>query len=191
MAAAGEDDDDDEDEAPRRGSTSKVGPNGQPAPTKSLKGKESFKSRLPSRAELSRAVSRAKEGKRSKRDRRRRRADRDDGRSRGFIEGILSDEDSSDEDERDHLRMDREDRERRRRDEPQQNEEAQTVGRVLLRVRTALIAGSRWLELCAEHTPKCAGGARLPAQLLRPCPTVHPSSHSPISASASDRLEWV
>jgi len=116
MAAAGEDDEDDEDEPPRRGSVSKPGMNGTGAPTKSLKGKESFKARQASRSEIGRAVARAKEGKRGKRDKRVKRRDERGGRS--FIEGLLSDDDSSDDDsERGPREREREDRKRRRRDD--------------------------------------------------------------------------
>jgi len=127
MAAAGEDSDD-EDEAPRRGSVSKGGAASVAgAPTKSLKGKESFKARQPSRSEIGRAVARAKEGRRGKRDKRtKRRRDGDDrGGGRSFIDGLLSeDESSDDESERDPREREREERKRRRRDEPHHPAEA-------------------------------------------------------------------
>lgn len=83
-AAAGEDDDDDDEETERRGSI-KGKQGGPPGPGKSLKGKESFKSRQPSRSDYAKA--------------KRRRKDRRDGSERrGFIEGLVS-HPSSDEDE--------------------------------------------------------------------------------------------
>jgi MADS-box transcription factor len=83
-AAAGEDDDDDDDEETGRRSSTKPGKQGgPPGPGKSLKGKESFKSRQPTRNDY----------ERSKRKRRRDTNDR-----RGFIEGLVS-QGSSDEEE--------------------------------------------------------------------------------------------
>jgi MADS-box transcription factor len=83
-AAAGEDDDDDDDETERRGSL-KGKQGGPPGPGKSLKGKESFKTRQPSRSDYAKA--------------KRRRKDRRAGSERrGFIEGLVS-HPSSDEDE--------------------------------------------------------------------------------------------
>ena len=74
MALAGEDEDDDEDEmASRRGSMSRVAnvANGTGIPTKTLKGKETFKVRMTSRAELAQAVGDRK------------------GKGKGFMEGVL------------------------------------------------------------------------------------------------------
>lgn len=133
MALAGEDDDDDEDEAPRRGSSSKA-PGA--APTKSLKGKETFKARQPSREELNRALAKAKDSRRSKSHKRRSRRRGEDGRGRGFIDGILSDEESSD-DSSDRERV--EDRRKRRR-EDMQGEETQPV-------RPSCIVHSRYQQL--------------------------------------------
>lgn len=84
-AAAGEDDDDDDDENDRRGSI-KGKQGGPPGPGKSLKGKESFKARQPSRSDYAKA-------KRRRRDR-----TRDGSERRGFIEGLMS-HPSSDEDD--------------------------------------------------------------------------------------------
>lgn len=86
-AAAGEDDDDDEDETDRRGSI-KGKQGGPPGPGKSLKGKESFKARQPSRADYAKA-------KRRRRDRGHDASDR-----RGFIEGLVSHPSSDEEDEK-------------------------------------------------------------------------------------------
>lgn len=86
-AAAGEDDDDDDDDAPdqRRGST-KGKQGGPPGPGKSLKGKDTYKSRQPSRQDYAK-------GKRRRRERA-----RDGSERRGFIEGLMS-HSSSDEDD--------------------------------------------------------------------------------------------
>ncbi|ODN83440.1 hypothetical protein L202_01580 [Cryptococcus amylolentus CBS 6039] len=95
MALAGEDDDDDDDENPRRGagSKAKVGPNGQPAPTRSLKGKEVFKPRTV-RAQSSRGEGRGREREREKRK-------RDKGGDRkGFIDGIVSESSETEEDDK-------------------------------------------------------------------------------------------
>lgn len=123
MALAGEDDDDDEDDNPRRESISKAGANGAPPPTKSLKGKETFKSRQPSRVEIGRAVAEAKERpkKQKKRSGGRKRRDDDSssngggGRGRSFVDGLLSDPDSSEEE-------DERDRRKRRRDIPSEEQ---------------------------------------------------------------------
>ena len=82
MAAAGEDDDDEDDETDRRASTKPGKQGGPPGPGKSLKGKESFKSRQPTRGDYERS----KRRKRTTSER------------RGFIEGLTS-QASSDEDE--------------------------------------------------------------------------------------------
>lgn len=79
MAEAGEDDDDDDDDGDtRRGSTAKgAAANGQPKPTKSLKGKESFKKRMPSLRDMGRGGKRKRGG-------------RDEGQGQlGFIEGLV------------------------------------------------------------------------------------------------------
>lgn len=82
MAAAGEDDDDDDDETDRRASTKPGKQGGPPGPGKSLKGKESFKSRQPTRSDYDRA----KKRKRATSDR------------RGFIEGLTSQPSTDEED---------------------------------------------------------------------------------------------
>lgn len=125
MALAGEDDDDEDDDNPRRESISKTGANGAPAPTRSLKGKETFKARQPSREEICRAVASAKEktkkgSKKSRSGRKRRDEDSSSnggvgGRGRSFVEDLLSDASSSDDEDR----LDERDRRKRRReDEP-------------------------------------------------------------------------
>jgi MADS-box transcription factor len=55
MAAAGEDDDDEDDETDRRASTKPGKQGGPPGPGKSLKGKESFKARQPTRGDYERS----------------------------------------------------------------------------------------------------------------------------------------
>lgn len=102
MAAAGEDDDDDDDEGDRRGGRrdskagagSANGGGGAPVP-KSLKGKESFKARMPSLSDLARGSKRRRG--RDREGHRERGRERDDDK-RGFIEGLLK-RDESDEDE--------------------------------------------------------------------------------------------
>ncbi|WVQ71912.1 hypothetical protein IAR50_001454 [Cryptococcus sp. DSM 104548] len=95
MALAGEDDDEDDDDNPGRGagSKSKTGPNGQPAPTRSLKGKEVYKPRTV-RAQSSRGEDRGRAREREKRKREK------GGDKKGFIEGIISESSSTEEDER-------------------------------------------------------------------------------------------
>lgn len=89
-AAAGEDDDDDEDDdTTRRNSVKPVKQGGPPGPGKSLKGKESFKARQPTRNDY----------ERSKRKRR----TRDTGDRRGFIEGLTSQASSDEDDEKPDL----------------------------------------------------------------------------------------
>ncbi|ORY29967.1 hypothetical protein BCR39DRAFT_530351 [Naematelia encephala] len=86
MAAAGEDDDDDEDEKPM-----KVGPGTtSTAPTKSLKGKESFKPRMTSRADLVRARRRTETKDKDKGKRRREVSEK-----RSFVEDTFSQSDES------------------------------------------------------------------------------------------------
>lgn len=104
MALAGEDEEDeDEDDAPRRGSSSKQAQQNGPNPPKSLKGKESFKSKMISRNEMNRAVMKAREkAKKSKGgSRKRRRTMGSNGEDKkSFVDAILeSDEDSSEESE--------------------------------------------------------------------------------------------
>ena len=94
MALAGEDDDDDDEETTsRRGSNVK---NAAPV-VKSLKGKDSFKARMPSRAEISRMADATRSSSKGKerrgKDRSRRREKRAETR-KSFIDGILSDEES-------------------------------------------------------------------------------------------------
>jgi MADS-box transcription factor len=91
MAEADEDDEDDDDEeGGRRASNAKggaggAGAGGAPKPTKSLKGKESFKKRMPNLREMARG------GGGSKRKR-----TRDDGQPAGFIDGLVgSDEEDA------------------------------------------------------------------------------------------------
>ena len=72
-----DDEDSDDDGYGRRGSKVKLGTNGAPAPTRSLKGQETYKTRVSSRASLARIASGSK-GKSKNRD-------------DGFIGGILSD----------------------------------------------------------------------------------------------------
>lgn len=90
MAAAGEDTDEDEEAGPsRRGSDRRD----SVAPTpKSLKGKETFKPRMSSRAELARAAEEQKDGRRKKRR-------REDGVKRSFVGEMTRDSDDSEEDE--------------------------------------------------------------------------------------------
>lgn len=88
MAEAGEDDDDDDEDdggghSNRRGSNSKAAlaaaANGAGKPVKSLKGKESFKNKMPSLRDIG-AVA----------DRRKRKRERDSRPRQGFIEGLIT-----------------------------------------------------------------------------------------------------
>jgi MADS-box transcription factor len=84
MAAAGEDDDDEDDETDRRASTKPGKQGGPPGPGTSLKGKESFKSRQPTRNDYERS----KRRKRTTSER------------RGFIEGLTSQASSEEDDDK-------------------------------------------------------------------------------------------
>ena len=96
MAAAGDDGSDDDDEAGRRGSAASKMPG---APVKSLKGKETFKTRLPSREEMSRQIAKARDGRRRTKTRPSRRL-RENGERKTFVEGLMTDseEDSASDD---------------------------------------------------------------------------------------------
>ncbi|KAK8869568.1 hypothetical protein IAR55_000135 [Kwoniella newhampshirensis] len=99
MALAGDDEEDDEDDVgSRRGSLGKKGvaPNGQAAPPRSLKGKESFKARTVKHRYVERsghAKSKKTKGKGYGKTR-----DRSQSEKRSFIDGILSDESSGSDD---------------------------------------------------------------------------------------------
>ena len=99
MALAGEDGSDDEDEptTSRRGSTSKA------APTKSLKGRESFKARMPSMADLARMPRNDEtRGKSRSKGKNRGRNERKSERKRSYVESSSEeDEDSEESDEED------------------------------------------------------------------------------------------
>ncbi|ORX33807.1 hypothetical protein BD324DRAFT_200472 [Kockovaella imperatae] len=137
MAEADEEDDDDDDDAPnsRRGSLAK------PGVTKSLKGKESYKPKMHSQAELNRLISRRDKDRGKDRDRERHRSSKekhrvretDYGRKPVLSRGIIGDDgDSSngsglsEDDEDDYARADK--RKRKSRETSSRHRDASIAG---------------------------------------------------------------